>query len=122
MDGGGVSDPRPVSDADGAPTPVSVAQGGSGLDAPPREPSLAMSLAAVGALVVMIFTTVLIFGTDATGGPLQVALFTSTIIVGLLALRLGHRYSAITDAIVGGVSSAMGAIFILLAVGALIGT
>ena len=74
-----------------------------------------MSLAAVGALVVMIFTTVLIFGTDATGGPLQVALFTSTIIVGLLALRLGHRYSTITDTVVGGVSSAMGAIFIPMA-------
>src|SRR3954471_88642 len=118
MDGGDDLDPRTLADADGPPTPV--AAGGSGLDAPVREPSLAMSLAAVGALVVMIFTTVLIFGTDATGGPLQVALFTSTIIVGLLALRLGHRYSAITDAIVGGVSSAMGAIFILLAVGALI--
>src|SRR3954463_11773281 len=122
MDGGGVSDPRPVSDADGAPTPVSVAEGGSGLGGPPREPSLAMSLAAVGVLVVMISTTVLIFGTDATGGPLQVALITSAVVAGLLALRLGHRVAAISDAVVGGVSSALGAIFILLAVGALIGT
>src|SRR3954463_3794279 len=122
MDGGGVSDPRPVSDADGAPTPVSVAEGGSGLDAPAREPSLAMSLAAVGVLVVMISTTVLIFGTDATGGPLQVALITSAVIAGLLALRLGHGMPAISGAVVGGVSSALGGIFILLAVGSLIGT
>jgi len=81
-----------------------------------------MSVAAVGVLVVLIFTTVLLFGTDATGGPLQVALMTSAVIVGLLALRLGHRTAAISAAVVGGVSSAMGAIFILLAVGALIGT
>src|SRR3954453_4972670 len=90
--------------------------------APARAPSLAMSLAAVGVLVVMISTTVLLFGTDATGGPLQVALITSAVVAGLLALRLGHRVAAISDAVVGGISSAMAAIFILLAVGGLIGT
>ena len=55
-----------------------------------RAPSLAESLLAIGVLVVMISTTVLLFGTDATGGPLQVALMISAVIVGLLALRLGH--------------------------------
>ncbi|HEU4571558.1 MAG TPA: Na+/H+ antiporter NhaC family protein [Candidatus Limnocylindrales bacterium] len=92
------------------------------LEAPVRPPSLAMSVAAVAILVVMISTTVLLFGTDATGGPLQVALMTSAVLAGLLALRLGHRVAAISDAVVGGISSAMAAIFILLAVGALIGT
>jgi len=87
-----------------------------------RRPSLAMSLAAIGILVVLISTTVLIFGTDATGGPLQVALITSAVLAGLLAMRLGLRVAQISDAVVGGISSAMSAIFILLAVGALIGT
>jgi NhaC family Na+:H+ antiporter len=41
---------------------------------------------------------------------------------GFLALRLGHTTIAIRDAAIGGVSSAMGAVYILLAVGALIGT
>jgi Na+:H+ antiporter, NhaC family len=91
-------------------------------EAEPRLPSLGQSIAAIGVLVVMISTTVLLFGTDATGGPLQVALMTSAVIVGLLALRLGHRVAGISEAVVGGVSSAMGAIFILLAVGSLIGT
>src|SRR3954468_4693398 len=87
-----------------------------------RRPSLAMSLLAIGILVVLISSTVLLFGTDATGGPLQVALFTSAVLAGLLALRLGLRVAQISDAVVGGISSAMSAIFILLAVGALIGT
>src|SRR6187551_3743460 len=87
-----------------------------------RRPSLAMSLLAIAILVVLISTTVLLFGTDATGGPLQVALFTSALLAGLLALRLGMRVAQISDAVVGGISSAMSAIFILLAVGALIGT
>jgi NhaC family Na+:H+ antiporter len=93
--------------------------------APPpgvRKPTLAQSLLAVGFLVALISTTVLLFGTDATGGPLQVALMTSAVLAGLLALRLGLRVAQISDAVVGGISSAMSAIFILLAVGALIGT
>ena len=89
---------------------------------PPRRPSLAESLLAIGVLVVLISTTVLLFGTDATGGPLQVALMTSAVVVGLLALRLGHGLPTLNQAVVGGVSSALGAVFILLAVGALIGT
>src|SRR3954453_22278648 len=87
-----------------------------------RRPSLPMSLLAIGILVVLISTTVLLFGTDATGGPLQVALMTSAVLAGLLSLRLGNRVAQISDAVVGGISSAMSAIFILLAVGALIGT
>ena len=40
----------------------------------------------------------------------------------LVAFKNGYTAAAIADAAVGGVSTAMGAIFILLAVGALIGT
>src|SRR6478609_1883163 len=87
-----------------------------------RAPTVAESLLAVGILIALISTTVLLFGTDATGGPLQVALFLSAVGAGLLALRLGLTTAHISEAAVGGVSSAMGAIYILLAVGALIGT
>src|SRR4029450_11579286 len=40
----------------------------------------------------------------------------------LMAFKNGHSVAAVADAAVGGVSTAMGAIFILLAVGSLIGT
>src|SRR6187402_895291 len=40
----------------------------------------------------------------------------------LFAMKNGHSVERVRDSAVGGISSAMGAIFILLAVGALIGT
>src|SRR3712207_8586815 len=42
-------------------------------------------------------------------------------VAGLVALKNGHTEAEVRDAAIGGVTSAMGAIFILLAVGALIG-
>jgi NhaC family Na+:H+ antiporter len=63
-----------------------------------------------------------LFGLDAANGPLQVALMLSAAFASLIALKNGHRAAELQEAAVGGISSAMGAIFILLAVGALIGT
>lgn len=88
----------------------------------PRPPTLIDALIPVVALVVLILLTVALFGTDATGGPLQVALFTSAVVAGLVAAKNGHPVARIRDAAIGGISSALGAVFILLAVGALIGT
>jgi Na+:H+ antiporter, NhaC family len=86
-----------------------------------RDPSLLQSVAVVAVLIGLIATTVVSFGTDATLGPLQVALFTAAVFAGLVALSLGQRVAQLSAAVVGGVSSAMQALFILLAVGALIG-
>ena len=55
-------------------------------------------------------------------GPLQVALLTSAVVAGLVAFKNGHSSTRVRDAAIGGISSALGAVFILLAVGALIGT
>ena len=88
----------------------------------PRRPTLAEAVLSVGVLIALIASTIVLFGIDATEGPLQVALFTSAAFAALLAFRLGYRSIAIRDAAIGGVSSAMQALFILLAVGALIGT
>ena len=79
-------------------------------------------LAPIVVLVVLLALTIVLFGIDATGGPLQVALMTSGVFAGLVAMKNGYDADRLRDAAVGGVSSAMGAIFILLAVGALIGT
>jgi NhaC family Na+:H+ antiporter len=88
----------------------------------PRAPSLLDAIVPVVALVVLIGTTIALFGTDATGGPLQVALLTSAVIAGLIAFKNGYTAAQVRDAAVGGVSSGMSALFILLAVGSLIGT
>ena len=73
-------------------------------------------------LIALIALTIVTFGVSATDGPLQVALMLSAAFASLVALKNGYTTAAIADAAVGGVTTAVSAIFILLAVGALIGT
>ena len=73
-------------------------------------------------LIAMLAITIALFGIDATNGPLQVALLISAAFASLMAFKNGYTVAGVADAAVGGVTSAVGAIFILLAVGALIGT
>ena len=87
-----------------------------------REPTFFEAALPAVFLIGMLALTISIFGTDATGGPLQVALLTSASFAALVSYRLGNQVAEIREAAVGGISSAMSAVFILLAVGALIGT
>jgi Na+:H+ antiporter, NhaC family len=87
-----------------------------------RPPSLADALIPVLVLICLLALSIVLFGIDATLGPLQVSLFVSALVAGLVALKNGYTTARLQEAIIGGISSAMGAIFILLAVGALIGT
>jgi NhaC family Na+:H+ antiporter len=88
----------------------------------PRPPSLTDALIPVVALIVLIALTIALFGVDATAGPLQVALLMSAVVASIVALKNGHEVATIQGAAIGGVASGMAALFILLAVGALIGT
>jgi NhaC family Na+:H+ antiporter len=89
---------------------------------PIREPSLLDALIPVVALIGLIALTVALFGTDATSGPLQVALLTAAVVAAVVAFKNGHDVARVREAAVGGISSALSAVFILLAVGALIAT
>ena len=91
-------------------------------NAGPRPPSLLDALLPVVVLIGLIALTIALFGISATDGPLQVALLLSAAFASLVALKNGYTSAAIADAAIGGVATAMSAIFILLAVGALIGT
>jgi NhaC family Na+:H+ antiporter len=93
-----------------------------GEPAGPRPPSLLDAILPVIVLIVLLALTIWLFGTSATDGPLQVALLLSATFAGLVALKNGYTAASIADAAVGGVTTGVGAIFILLAVGALIGT
>src|SRR6187551_3600900 len=88
----------------------------------PRAPTLLDALLPVVVLIGLIALTIALFGVSATDGPLQVALLLSAAFASLIAFKNGHTVEAVAEAAVGGVTSAMSAIFILLAVGALIGT
>ena len=67
-------------------------------------------------------TNVYFFGDDATYGPNQIALILGGTVAALVAHFLGMTWTEMLDGIVKTISSAMGAILILLLIGALAGT
>ena len=88
----------------------------------PRAPSLLDALLPVIVLIGLLILTIALFGISATDGPLQVALLLSAAFASLIAFKNGYTVASVSQAAVTGVTAAMGAVFILLAVGALIGT
>ncbi|HNP36114.1 MAG TPA: Na+/H+ antiporter NhaC [Woeseiaceae bacterium] len=87
-----------------------------------KSPSMLDSLIPVIALVLLLSMSVYLFGSDASSGSIQIALTLGAAIAAIIAIKNGRSWDGILKAIVAGISSAMGAILILLSVGALIGT
>jgi NhaC family Na+:H+ antiporter len=87
-----------------------------------REPSYFDALAPLVVLAVLIAGAVMLFGLEATDGPLQVAIILAAMFTSFIVLKNGHSWEEVAEAGRKGVSSVVGAIFILFAVGALIGT
>ncbi len=87
-----------------------------------RKPSIWQALLPVGFLIFLLVASVNLFGSDASYGPNQIALILAAVVAALVGLRLGFTWKQMQEAMVKGVSLAMGAIFILLVVGSLIGT
>lgn len=90
--------------------------------APPREPSVLDAILPLVVLIGLIGGAVMLFGLAAIDGPVQVALILSAMVAAIIALKNGHPWSDISAAGGQAVASVTSAIFILLAVGALIGT
>src|SRR6476619_1952503 len=88
----------------------------------PRAPTMPDAVLPIVVLIGLLALTIALFGIDATNGPLQVALLVSAAFASLMAFKNGYTVAGVAEAAVGGVTSAVGAIFILLAVGSLIGT
>src|SRR5262245_32158361 len=88
----------------------------------PQPLSLGAAIVPVAALIVLVALSYYLFGDAGAGGPNQVALVVATMIAVWIAWRRGHTLDSLREAAIGGVSSGLGAIFILFAVGALIGT
>jgi Na+:H+ antiporter, NhaC family len=87
-----------------------------------KEPTLLLSFIPIIILTGLLATNVIIYGADATGGPNQIALLLGAGVAGLVAFKLGFRWKEIEHSIVKSISSAMGAILILLVIGSLSGT
>ena len=88
----------------------------------PMPLGLAAALVPVLALVCLLGLSFFLFGDAAAAGPNQVALVFCALVATYVAWRHGHTVEALRDAAVASVTTGLSAIFILLAVGALIGT
>lgn len=87
-----------------------------------RPPSLADAIIPLVAMVVLIAASLLIFGLDALDGPIQVALVAACLVAAVIALKNGYQWSDVQAAGQSAMGSITSAVFILLSVGALIGT
>ena len=90
--------------------------------ATPEPLGLASALVPVVALVGLLGLSFFLFGDAAAAGPNQVALVFCAIVAAYVAWRHGHGVEALRDAAVASVTTGLSAVFILLSVGALIGT
>lgn len=91
-------------------------------DAGVRAPSLLDALLPLIILALLIAGSLQLFSLDALNGPIQVALMLCCAAAALIGMKNGYHWTAVQAAGQGALSSITSAVFILLAVGALIGT
>ncbi|MCE6995559.1 Na+/H+ antiporter NhaC [Saccharothrix sp. S26] len=86
-----------------------------------REPSLVDATVPLVVLVALIGGSLALFGLAALDGPVQVALVLCAMLAALVVLKNGHHWDEVQAASQRALTSVTSALFILLAVGALIG-
>lgn len=81
----------------------------------PRLPSLTQVITSLGLFLLLAFSF-----TAKLDLPIQLALYIGWFIVISLGVYLGHKYKELEQAALRGISNGLGAVLILLAVGALV--
>ncbi|MBE1301653.1 MAG: Na+/H+ antiporter NhaC [Alteromonadaceae bacterium] len=87
-----------------------------------KEPSLLDSLIPIVVLVALLFTSVMVYGSDSSSGPNQIVLLLGMAVSAIIGLKNGYTWKEIEQGMINGISISLGALLILLAVGSLIGT
>ena len=87
----------------------------------PQAPSLTEALIPLVALIGLLGLSFHLFGDEAAAGPNQIALLFCAIVATYVAWRRGHSIESLREAANASVTTGLSSIFILLAVGALIG-
>ncbi len=87
-----------------------------------KEPSLLDAIIPIVILVFLLTSSVILFGDNSSYGPNQIALLLAAGVAGIIGIKNGFSWREIEEGIVKGISLSLGAMLILLAVGALIGT
>lgn len=88
----------------------------------PKAPSMLDAIVPLLVLILLLSTSVYLFGDDSSYGPNQIALFLCTGVTLLIGYKNGHRWQQLEQAIVNGISLSLGAVLILLMIGCLIST
>lgn len=88
----------------------------------PRQLSVLEALIPILSLIGLVAVSFYLFGDGGALGPNQVALVVATMIAVFIGWRAGYTLEELQEAAVKSVSSGISAMFILLAVGSLIGT
>lgn len=93
-------------------------------DRPPeiKEPSYSDAIIPLVVLIGLIATSVFLFGIDAVGGPMEVALILAGMVASLIVLKNGYTWQDVQRTGEIAFATIVTPIFILFAVGALIGT
>jgi len=89
---------------------------------PGRPPSLLVSLIPVATLIALLAASVALFGDGSSGGANQIALILAAGVAIIIGVFHGYPWKTLERGIVQGISLALGAVIILLTVGALIGS
>lgn len=91
-------------------------------DSTARQLTAIEAIIPIASLIVLVATSFFLFGDAGALGPNQVALTVATMIGAVVGWRAGYTRDELQEAAVASVSSGISAMFILLAVGSLIGT
>lgn len=87
-----------------------------------RRPSIVQALIPILVLVALLAMAYYLYGDEAAGGPNQIALLFSAMVATWVGRANGWSFDAMGKAATQSVTTGIGAVFILLAVGSLIGT
>lgn len=94
-----------------------------GSSCPETRPSILLSLIPIGVMVVLLFFTIQIFGSDALSGGSQVVLLLTTACCSALSMFFCHvKWKKIEEAICSNILGVATALLILLLIGALSGS
>jgi NhaC family Na+:H+ antiporter len=87
-----------------------------------KKPSLLLAFVPLFILIGLLGLNIYLFGSDATGGPNQIALLIGAAVAVVIGLRLGYTWEKLQNGIVKSIKTSLGAILILMMIGALAGT
>ena len=87
-----------------------------------KQPTLIDALIPIVSIVIMLASSVYLYGFDSSYGANQIALILGAAIAALVGFKNGYTWKEIELGISKGISTAFGAILILMMVGSLIGS